>query len=105
MSNYATKADLKEATGIDTSNFALKSNLASLKTKADKVDLDKLKTVPFNLRKLSNVVNNGVVKETVYNKLITKVNSIDTSGFVLKPKYDADKLDLERKIIDAEKKS
>ena len=68
LSNYATKADLKEATGIDTSNFALNSNIASLKTEVDKIDVDQLKTVPVDLSKLSNVANNDVVKKTVYDK-------------------------------------
>ena len=102
--NYATKADLKNATGIDTSKLALKSNLPSLKPKADKIDAGKLKTVPVDLSKLSNVVNNGAVKETVYDKLVTKVNNIDNRGFVLKTKYDTDKSDLEKKISDADKK-
>ena len=84
LSNYATKTDLKEATGIDTSNFVIKSNLSSLKTGADKIDVDKLKTVPVDLSKLSNIVNNDVVKKTLYDKLVAKVNNIDISGFVLK---------------------
>ena len=63
MSSYATKADLKDATGIDTSNFALKSNLATLKTEIDKIDVDKLKTVPVGLSKLSNAVSNDVLKK------------------------------------------
>ena len=50
------------------------------------------------------MVNNDVVKKTVYNKLVTKVNNIDHTGFVLKIKYDTDKSDLEKKISDAEKK-
>ena len=53
MSNYATKADLKNATGVDTSKLAAKSDLASLKTEVDKIDVDKLKTVPIDLSKLS----------------------------------------------------
>ena len=103
-SNYATKADLKDATGIDTSNFALKSNLASLEIEVDKIDFDKLKTVPVDLSKLSNVVNNDVVKNTIHDKLVPKVNDIDISGFVLKTKYDTDKSDLENKVNDADKK-
>ena len=63
LSNYATKTDLKKATGIDTSKLALKSNLVSLKARIDKVDLGKLKTVPVDLSKLSNVVNNDLVKK------------------------------------------
>ena len=62
LSNYATKADLKEATGTDTSKVAEKSDLASLKPAVDKIDIIKLKTVPDDLNQLSNVVNNKVVK-------------------------------------------
>ena len=82
LSNYATKADLKDATGIDTSNFALKSNLASLKTEVDKLDIDKLVLVPVDLSKVSDVVKNDVAKKTVYDELVAKVNNIDISGFV-----------------------
>ena len=56
--------------------------------------------VPADLSKLSEVVKNDVVKKDVYDKLVTKVNNIDTSGFVLKTKYDTDKLELENKIPD-----
>ena len=103
LSNYLTETDLKESTGIDISNFALKSNLASLKTEVDKLDIDKLVPVFVDLSKLSDVVKNVVVKKTVHDKLVVKVNSIDTSGFVLKTKYDTDKSDLEKKISDADK--
>ena len=84
LSNYATKADIKNISHVDNSSFALKTNLAYLKTEVDKLDIDKLTPVPVNLSKLSDVVTNDVVKKTVYNKLPAKVNSIDTSGFVLK---------------------
>ena len=63
LSNYATKTDLKNVTHVDTSSFALKTNLASLKTEVDKLDIGKLTIVPFDLIKLSNVVKNGVVKK------------------------------------------
>ena len=56
------------------------------------------------MSKLSNVVNYEVVKKTVYDKLVEKLNAIDTSGFVLKTKYDTDKSDLEKKINEADKK-
>ena len=56
-------------------------NLASLKAEGDKIDIEKLKTIPNDLSKLSNVVKNEVAKKTVYDKLITKVNNIDTSQF------------------------
>ena len=83
LSNSGTKTDLKNITLIDTSSFALKTNVASLKTKVDKSDTDKLAPVPANLSKLSDVVKNDVVKKTVYDKLGAEVNSIDTSVFVL----------------------
>ena len=82
LSNYATKTDLKNVTHVDTSSFALKTNLANLKTEIDKLDIDKLVPVPVGLSKLSDVVKNDVVKKTVYDKLVAKVNNIDTSDFV-----------------------
>ena len=63
LSNYATKKDIKDITHVDTSNFALKSNLSSLKTEVDKLDIGKLATVPVDLSKLSNLIKNDVVKE------------------------------------------
>ena len=94
LSNYATKTDLKKATGIDTSNFAKKDDLRNLKSSADKLDIDKLKNVSNNLSnlkckvdkldsdklvpvsfdfsKLSNVVKNDVVKKDVYKLLKVK---------------------------------
>ena len=74
LANYATKDDVKNITHVDMSSFASKTNLAALKTEVDKIDADKLKTVPVDLAKLSNVVNNDVVKKTDYN---TKVTSIE----------------------------
>ena len=64
LSNYATKKDIKDITHVDTSSYALKINLAALKTEVDNTDTDKLKTVPDDLAKLSNVVKNDVVKKT-----------------------------------------
>ena len=104
LSNYATKADLENATGIDTSKLAAKSDLVSLKAEVDKIDVGKLKSVHVDLSKLSTVVKNEVVKKTVFDKLVAKVNNIDASGFVLKIKYAADKSDLEKKISDKDKK-
>ena len=81
LSNYGTKSDIKNFTHIDTSSFALKTNLASLRTEVDKLGIYKLVLVPVDLNKLSDVVKNGVVKKTDYDKLVTKVNSIDTGRF------------------------
>ena len=98
------KLILKNITLVDVSSFASNTNLASLKSEVDKLDIAKLKPVPNDLAKLSNVVKNDDVKKTEYNKFVTKVDDIDTTGFVLKTKYDNDKTDLEKKISDAEKK-
>ena len=81
-------------------SFALKTNLANLKTEFDKLDINKLVAVLTDLSKLSNVVKNDVVKKTVFDKLVAKVNAIDTSDFYLKTKYDTDKSKLENKIPD-----
>ena len=83
LSTYATKADIKNISHVDTSSFALKLNLASLKTEVDKLDIDKLVPIPVDLSNLSDVVKHDVVKKTVCDKLVAKVNNIDTSAFVL----------------------
>ena len=79
LSNYAAKTDLKNVTHVDTSSFALTTNLANLKTEVDILDID-------------------VVKKPVYDKLVAKVNNIDTNYFVLKTKHQTDKTELEKKI-------
>ena len=90
LSNYASKTDLKNVSHVEVSSFALKSNLASLRTEVDKIDAEKLKTVLLDLAKLSNVVKNDVIKKTEYDKLVAKVNVIDNSNFVSKTKYEKD---------------
>ena len=65
LSNYATKADIKNISHVDTSSFALKSNLASLKTEVDKLDINKLVPVSIDLSKISDAVKNDVVKKTI----------------------------------------
>ena len=67
LSNYATKTDIKNISHVDTSSFALKSNLASLKTEVDKLNIDKLVSVPVDLSKLSDVVKNDVKKLYMIN--------------------------------------
>ena len=99
MSNYATKTDLKNVAYVGTSSFALKTNLTNLKTEVDKSKIDKFELVLVDLSKLSDVVQN-VVKKTLYDKLVAKVNNIDTIDFVLKTNYNADKTELENKIPD-----
>ena len=89
LSNYATKTDLKNVSHIDVSSFALKSNLASLKIEVDEIDADKLKTVPADLTKLSNVVKDDVVKKTEYISLKTKVDNIDVSGFLPRSTFNS----------------
>ena len=125
MANYATKDDVKNITHIDVSSYATKTNLAALKSKFDKIDVDKLKTVPVDVAKLSNLVKNDVVKKTDYNTKvtsienqiagvtkntldnlgdITKLKAVDTSNFVLKTKLTADVNTLETKIDTVDKK-
>ena len=124
LANYATKTDLKNITHVDVSSFASKTDLA-LKTEVDKIDVDKLKTTPTDLAKLSNVVKNDVVKKTDYNSKVTSIESqiasvtknttdnlnditkhkaVDTSNFVLKTKFSADINTLDDKIDGVEKK-
>ena len=100
LSNYATRTDIKNISNVDNSSFAQKTNLANLKTEVDKLDIAKLAPVPVDLSKLSDVVKYNVLKKTVYDKLVAKVNNIDTSGFILKTKYDADISELQNKIPD-----
>ena len=126
LTNYATKTDLKNITHVDVSSFASKTNLAALKTEVNKIDADKLKTVPVDLAKLSNVVKNEVVKKTDYsikiNSIesqiagltkntvdniadITKRKAVDTNNFVLKTKLASDVTTLENKIDTVDKKN
>ena len=84
LSNYATNADLKNVTEIDTFKLAAKSDLDSLKAE---VDIYKLIPLHVDLRKLSDIVKNDVAKKTVYDKLFAKVNNNDTSKFALKTKF------------------
>ena len=100
LSNYATNTNIKNITHVDTPAFALKINSDNLKNEVDKLDIDKLAPVPTDLSKLSNVVKNYVVKKADYSELVTKVDKIDTSGFVLRTKYDTDKSEIENKIPD-----
>ena len=104
LSNYATKTGLKNISHVDASNFAMKANLAGLKTEVHKIDADRLKPVPDDLAKLSNVVKNDVTKKTAYDKLVSKVDNIDNTGLVLKTTYDTDKSGLKKKISGADKK-
>ena len=71
-----------------------------MKTEVDNLHIDKLVPVPVDLSKLSDVVKNDVVKKNVYDKLVAKVNNIDTSDFVLKTKYNTDKTELQNEIPD-----
>ena len=120
MASYATKDDVKNITHIDVSSFASKTNLAALKTEVHKIDVDKLKTTPTDLAKLSDVVKNDVDTKTDYNTKITsietkladitknekettKLKAIDTSSFALKTKLASDVNTLEIKIDGVEK--
>ena len=104
LTNYATKTDLKNITHTDVSSFSRKTNLAALKTEVDKIDVNKLKTVPDDLAKLTNVVKNEVFKKTTYNRLKNKIDAIDTSVFVTRTKFTTDANALNDKIDKVEKK-
>ena len=125
LSNYATKDDVKNITHVDVSSFASKNNLAALKTEVDKLDTDKLKTTPADLAKLTNAVDNDLVKKTVYNAKvtaiesqiagvtqsttnnlaeITKLKAVDTNNFVTRTKFTADTNSLDDKIDKVDKK-
>ena len=124
LTNYTTKNDLKNITHVDVSSFASKTNLAALKTEVDKIDTDQLKTAPTDLAKLTNAIENDVVKKTDYNTKvtsieaqiagltkntvdnladITKLKAIDTNSFVTRTKLSADTNTLDDKIHGAEK--
>ena len=126
LANYTTEDDVKNITHVDVSSFASKTNLATLKTEVDKLDTDKLKTTPVDLAKLSNVVENEVVKKTDYNAKvtsieaqiagltkktvdnladITKLKAIDTNSFVTRTKFSADTNALDDKIDRVGKKT
>ena len=126
LTNCATKNDLKNITLVDVSSFASKTNLAALKTEVDKIDVDKLKTTPIGLDRLSNLVKNDVVKKTDYNTKvtsieaqiagltkntvenladITKLKAIDANSFVTRTKFSADTNALDDQIDGVEKKT
>ena len=100
LSNYATKTDIKNTSHVDTSSFALKTNLASWKTEVDKLDIGKLVPIPVDLSKLSDLWKKDAVKKSVFDKLVAKVNNIDTNDFLLKTTYNTNKTETEKKIPD-----
>ena len=71
--NNATKADIKIISHVNTSSFALKTNLANLKNEVDKLDIDQLVPVPVDVSKLSHAVKNDVIKKTDYSAKITEI--------------------------------
>ena len=77
---YATKEELKNITHVDTSSFALKTNIASLKTEVDKLDIPKFKTVPIDLADLTKTVQEDFTKKTDFNSLKTKVDKNETDN-------------------------
>ena len=107
LSNYATKNDVKNITHVDVSSYATKTNLAALKAEVDKIDVDKSKTVPDDLAKLSNVVKNEVVKKTDFSaddyvkntKFSGDINSFDDKiGKVEKKIFDVSSLETKRNV-------
>ena len=81
MSNYAKKkSDFKEVTRINTSKFAIKTELVNLKSDLGRLDIGKLRATPVHLSKLSKVVKTDIVKKSVYSELVKKVNAINSSN-------------------------
>ena len=80
LANYATNTNLKNITHVVVSSYASKTNLAALKSQIDKIDVDKLKTTPADLAKLSNVVKYDVVKKTDYSAKATSIEA-QIAGF------------------------
>ena len=72
MSNYATRSGVKKATDGDISDFAKKTDLVSLKWIVDELDIDKLKTIPTDLSKLNDLVENEIVEKSTYDELVKK---------------------------------
>ena len=131
LSNYATKKELDDSTGLDTSGLAAKKDFIALKAEADKLDINelvnvltslnnlktkvddldvgKLKTIHVDQKKLSDVVDNEVVKNTKFNTLKTKVNTLENKIFYAATlihinQYNTDKENIEKKIEDVDKK-
>ena len=121
ISNYATKADIKNISHVDTSSFVLKTNLSNLKTEVDKLDIDKLVPIPDDLSKLSNAVKNDVVKKSDHDAKITEIEGnipnisnlatktalntienkiLETSNFVKKTDYNTKITEIEGNIPD-----
>ena len=120
LSNYATKKHIDNITHVDTSKFALKTNLgdlktevdkldidklgslpnnlSKLKTKVDKLDIDKLAPVPTDLSKLINVVKNEVVKKTEYNAKINEGKIPDISNLATKTNLNTKIRDVKNEI-------
>ena len=127
LANYATKDDVKNITHVEVSSYALKTNLAALKTEVDKLDTDKSKTTLDDLAKLSNVVKNDVLKKTDYNTKVSSIESqiagvnknaldnladikvlktktVNTSNFVTRTKFGTDTNALDDKIDKVDEK-
>ena len=94
LSNYATKKDIKDIPHKDASGFASKTNLAALRTKVDKLNIDKIRTTPADLAKLTDVVKNEVVKRTDFS----------ADDYVKKTKFSGDIKSLDDKIDKVDKK-
>ena len=94
LTNYATKDDAKNITHVDVSIYATKTNLAALKSEVDKIDTDKLKTVPDDLAKLTNVIKKEIVKKTAFS----------ADNYVTRTQFSTDTNSLDDKIDKVEKK-
>ena len=88
MSNYWTKSDVKEVTGVDTLDFAKKVDLASLKLDIGELDTDKLEVFLTDLSKLKIIVDKDVVKKTLCDESTKKVNVVDSHKKIMKKRLE-----------------
>ena len=98
LDGVVTKKDLEGITHIDTSRFPLKTNLSALKIEVDKLDIQKLGTLPTDVAKLSNKVANNLVEKTDFNSLKPKVDNNETDNVNLETKVDNNHLTAETAI-------
>ena len=98
LEGVATKKDFESITHVDTSGFALKTNLSALKTEVDKLDIPKLGTLPTDVAKLTNKVGNDLVEKADINSLKIKVNDNETDNDNLEGKVTTNHLIAETRI-------
>ena len=98
LEGEVTKKDLEGITHVDTSRYALKTNLSTLTTEVDKLDIPKLGTLSTDVAKLTNKVANDLLEKTDFNNLKTKVDNNETENDNLEIKVTSNELTTETSI-------